>query len=435
MKKWLYFLIMSLIVVPNCCLAVTCTKSDSDGNTYEAEVLLDKDKISLGSEKALIAVNSDFPYEVEYRPNNKEIVSIDENGIVTPLKEGKVNISVNVNFLKDNEVISTCPVNLSLEVLASDATLKSLTLEEIDISPLFKQDQDTYDINLPYKYDKVNIIATPNSETAKVTGDGERYLNEGLNEYKIIVTSSDNTQKTYYLNITREVANEDTTLSSLAVEGYVLSPEFKSDEHNYEITVDKSIDSITIKGTPNYKFATVTGLGTFNLASGKNIFYVTVKSESELNEEKYQIIINKNNGSSKLTKLEIEGYKIEFNPDVFIYNLEVNNKIENIKINAESLENDQIEILNNNDLQVGENEIIIRVTSEDKTSTTYKIIVNRLSKEEEKEIRKNSILLKVLLVIFVISVIIMVTLVGIFIKRNYKRKKINIKKKVSNKKK
>ena len=92
-----------------------------------------------------------------------------------------------------------------------------------------------------------------------------------------------------------------------------------------------------------------------------------------------------------------------------------------MKKKTENTDNEQIEIIGNENFKVGENEVIIRLTSEDKTNRTYKILVNKLSAETEKIIKKNTTLLKILLVLFIVSVIIMAGLIGIFIKRNTKK--------------
>ena len=65
-------------------------------------------------------------------------------------------------------------------------------------------------------------------------------------------------------------------------------------------------------------------------------------------------------------------------------------------------------------------------------STTYKLEVNKVVTES---ILKNNKLVGVLLIIFVVSIIIMISCIIIFIKRNMSMRKIkNLKKKIKNKK-
>lgn len=191
------------------------------------------------------------------------------------------------------------------------------------------------------------------------------------------------------------------------------------------------MEEITIKGEPSYEYAKIYGTGTFRLATGINTYYIKVVAENG-NEVKYELVINKNLGSNKLTSLEVTDYKLKpiFSSEIYTYNLTIPNNISKLDVKALGNENDQIEIIGNENLKEGENEILISITGNDKTTTTYKLIVNKLSKEKEKTIKKNNILTRVLLIIFIISIIIMAGCIFIFIKRNFKRKIVlNLKKK------
>ena len=238
-----------------------------------------------------------------------------------------------------------------------------------------------------------------------------------------------------HIKLQLEEASDDASLKSLTVAGFSLNPKFQSNIYKYNLEVDKNVEEITIKGEPTYEYAKIYGTGTFRLATGINTYNIKVIAENG-SEVKYELIINKNLGSSKLTSLEVSGYELNptFNSETYTYNLTVQNNVSKLDIKALASDNDQIEIIGNEKLKEGENEILISVTGNDKTTTTYKLIVNKLSKEKETIIKKNNILTKVLLIIFIISIIIMASCIFIFIKRNYKGKFIIDLKKKNNKK-
>ena len=433
MRKYLLNFIFIMLILPNICFAITCST-----DKHKAEVEIEKSTLNI-NENTNIKVTSDWnDINVEYKVAPKDFAIVNNDGLLTALKDGNIKINMTINFLKENdEIDDSCKLSIPIEILSHDSSLKKLTLEELDISPNFNPKQLSYDVKLPYKFDKVNIIAEASSGSAKITGAGRRYLNAGKNEYNIVVTASDGTSTTYKINIIREDANDDATLESLIVEGYALEPKFNKDTYKYELNVGKEVETIKINAKPTYEFAKIRGIGEFALATGKNTYYITVTAENG-NELKYEIQINKNLGSSFLTQLEVKNYKLNpsFNSDTFIYNLTVNSEITKLDINDIGSENDQVEIIGNEQLEYGENEIVIRVTGDDKTTTTYKIVVNRLSAEEEYEIKKNDILTKILLIIFIVSIIIMVSCIAIFIKRNWKRKyTLKTKKKVKKNKK
>lgn len=431
MKNYIkYFLCSVLVCLPYLVLGkVTCNNGD-----YNAVIDLDKENIGI-NETANITINSEYKYEVDYKVDNKNIVSINNNGQIIPLSKGSTKINVNIKFLEEDETIKECSSIMNINVLSSDSSLKSLNLEEIDISSVFNKNSYEYEVTLPYNYEKINIIAEASDENATVTGDGRRYLNEGENEYEIIVKSTAGTTSTYKIKVIRKEASEDNTLKSLIVEGYEINPKFNKDIYEYTLSVPEEVEEININAIATYDLAKILGVGKYSLASGENNFYITVIAENNT-EQKYTLTIHRNKGNGRLKNIEIEGYKLdkEFNSEEFTYNLTINSDVDKLNIKAET-DNGQIEIIGNENLQIGENNIIIRVSGEDMGSTTYKLIVNKLSQEEQRRQEKNDLLLKILFIIFVISIIIMFTVIGIFLKRNYiKGNKKNLKKIKVNKK-
>ena len=412
-------------MIPKLALAATC----SAGNDYNAEITIDKEKISM-SEKAFIAVNTSYDYTADYYSFNGDIATVSKEGIISPLKFGSALIRVTITFLKDEAIVATCPAVLSLEVVSNDSSLKSLNLEEIDISKSFNPNTLEYNITVPYETDKINILAIANNPRATISGIGRRYLEVGNNSFDILVKASDSTSTTYKLNVLRSDPSNDNNLKSLEVEGFNLNPEFTPDNTKYTLEVDENIEEINIIGEANQKGATIKGLGTHKLASGISLYVITVEAENKEKKE-YTIEVTKLNGSSILDELKVPDYKLKekFKSDLYTYNMVVGNKTDNLEITAKSSKTAKIDVSGNKNLKEGLNEIFIKVTEEGKSSSTYKIVVNKLNAEEEKRLEKNNLLLKILLVIFIISIIIMISLIAIFIKRNYKKKYLINKKK------
>lgn len=90
---------------------------------------------------------------------------------------------------------------------SSDATLKSLSIENEEISPSFKSDILEYSAEIDSKYEKIKINAVPNDSKASVTGTGEIDMSDGINKLEVVVTAEDGTIKTYKLNVTVEEKN------------------------------------------------------------------------------------------------------------------------------------------------------------------------------------------------------------------------------------
>lgn len=422
MKKLAYIILLIIFLIPFKVNALSCLK-----NNYEATIEISNDRLR-NKEKAYLNVTSSSFYNLEYNLSKENIISITDEGIIEALNPGEVNLIVNVNFLEDKKIVEQCTTEIPITVISSNITLKSLTLREYDLKDVFKSDVYNYEITLPYKIETINIEALPLEEDANVSGTGEKALSVGLNEFKITVSSYAE-EKTYTLSVFRSEASDNAQLKSLAVGGYLLTPKFSKDTYNYALEVPKDVDKIKIKATANDKNAQVKGTGSFNLTTGKNIFTITVTAENG-NTSKYKIEINKNKGSSTLNNLSVEDYTLEetFTKENYLYHLTVPHKVEKIKINASANPSDQVEIFDNDHLNYGQNEILIRVTSKDKTTTTYKIVVNRLTKDK----LNYTFIQSVLFIIFIVAIIITITLITIFIIKNKKQdkkiKRINLKK-------
>ncbi len=417
MKNIYIFLFISLLfLIPSFSHAKEITCSNS---TYNAIVNIDKTKLFIEDE-VKINITSDSEYSAKYISMDKDIVSINEDGKVKANKEGKTTIGVEIEFTSELS-ISSCKVEIEMEVVDNVSTLKTLSIEEYPDIIKFEKNKYEYTVTLPYNVDKINILAEASSQNAFVSGDGRKYISEvDDNIFEIKVVSTAGVTSTYTIKVLKDKPNTDSTLSNLIVEGYVLTPKFDKNIKTYKLKITSDIDTINIHATPTYEFSKIKGDGTVSLATGKNVYKIIVTAEDKSQTE-YEVIVKKGISNVFLDNLKVTDYKLieEFKKDRFIYHIEIPNKINKINILAESKDN-SIEIIGNDHLKDGENNILIKVSNYDDV-TTYKILVNKLTKEQEKEREKKQKLLKFLLILFIISIVVMIGFISIFIKRNYKR--------------
>lgn len=422
MKKIIGVVFLSIfLVLPNYVFAkvVSC-----NNNEYTINIEIEKEKLNINETTKLI-VNSDYDYNIKYKYSNQNIVSIDKEGVVKALNEGSTIVNAEITFLSNDTSVSTCKVDLQIDVISSNSKLKNLQIEGLENKIDFNSDKLDYFITVPHNTEKISLIAEPYSNSAKVSGLGRVYLEDGINEYKIIVTASDNSSTTYKLTVVRDVASDDNYLKNLIVEGYILEPNFDKSIFEYKINVDKDVEDIVINAEANNKLASIKGTGKHKLASGENIYDISVTAENG-NIQNYKLTINKLTGTSKLKSLTIKDKKFiekDFNPEVYIYHVTIANDINSLEINAIPNDNESIEIIGNENLEIGDNNIFIKVSSKDKTTTTYKIIAKKLSKEEQETIQKNTKLLKILLYLFIGALIFMTISISIFVKKNLKKRR------------
>lgn len=80
---------------------------------------------------------------------------------------------------------------------SKDNYLKSLSVDNLSISPTFTKDNTTYKTEAPSDTTKINIKATASDSKASISGAGEHEVTEGENKFTITVTAENGSTKEY----------------------------------------------------------------------------------------------------------------------------------------------------------------------------------------------------------------------------------------------
>jgi len=178
---------------------------------------------------------------------------------------------------------------------------------------------------------------------------------------------------------------------------------FSPDILSYNIDVNDSF--INIDASSVNDSSLVSGdIGRKDLKYGENIFKINVTNEKG-DVKTYTLNVNRvdnRSGDSKLSSLNISGYDIKFNKDVFNYNINVSNDVSSVKINAK-LNSDKSSFVSGYgsrsvNLKEGLNKYEVKVTAENGTVSTYTLNITRGEKDnsnnnflEDIQIKDNNI--------------------------------------------
>lgn len=99
----------------------------------------------------------------------------------------------------------------STQSSSSDATLKSITVSNSNLSPAFNPDITEYNVDVDYSIDSIIIIASANHAKATVDGDGVKKLAVGENPYIITVTAENGNIKYYIVTVNRSLGTNINT--------------------------------------------------------------------------------------------------------------------------------------------------------------------------------------------------------------------------------
>lgn len=329
-----------------------------------------------------------------------------------------------------------CEKNTSNIVLNASSYLNSLSLSRGSISPAFDKTKFDYTATVSSSTSVVTVYASLlDSDASFVDGYEPRTvnLNYGENTIQIKVKGfalQEATESTYTIKITRTKSSGTggatvskssvNTLSNITLSNGSLSPKFNSNTNVYNVEVENDVDVLTVGATlTDNKSSFVNSYGPRNvhLNEGENNVYLKVKSEAG-SVRVYRLIITRKKANNVepeptptptptpdptpeptpevskalLSSLKLSEGKIDFESNVFDYNVTVGYDVTNVVATVE-LENDTdtVDIKGGESLEVGANELTITVTSSDgSVSNVYTIYI--IKKEADTDISGNSLL-------------------------------------------
>ena len=242
--------------------------------------------------------------------------------------------------------------------------------------------------------------------------------------------------------VQEEPKSSNNYLSGITLSVGTLSPEFYRETFDYTIEFDDTVDlyelsEIEINATSEDDRATVSGTGTIQLNEGENNITLTVTAENG-SARNYNVKLTKpeaiEQSSLRLKTLVINGItsegvfqtvNFEFDPETFEYNITVPNNITGLSINP-TTENEDIliEQIGNENLNVGDNRVLIILTSpsDDSVKTTYTINVERqaaITEEAQQGLSREQ--LGIIIITSVIGLILLIVII-IAIVKHHRRK-------------
>lgn len=283
----------------------------------------------------------------------------------------------------------------SSTVKSSDATLKSLDVSGYTLIPGFKSNVNTYSIKVKNNITGLNVKAIANSDKASVSISGNKNWKEGNNTITIKVTAEDGSVNNYIVNVERESSeskkddskSSDNYLKELTIQSsHEIKPKFNKSVMSYNITVPYEVEKLNLNAITSEKNAKVEITGNEKFKVGElNVVEIKVTAEDG-SVRIYSLNVTRSTTSSKtgLKNIEIKDVELSplFNSNTLEYKAKVKGNKDKLDISATTIDsNSKFEIIGNENLKVGHNNILIKVTDEQGFSSYYSIDVE---KEENK---------------------------------------------------
>ena len=333
--------------------------------------------------------------EVDYNTTALKVEGIAEDELATVLGNGLINLSTGSNTITltvkahDTSVSEIYKITVKRK-LNDDTGIQGITLAGV---PAVK-DGLNYKVTVPNnvtKADKSNLIVTVNNPKVETDKKAEYIFNDTEllttidNEINILVIAEDGSVRAYTLIVTRE-KSDVALLSNLTVTNGSFLPSFSSNVFEYEVTVPVDVTEFNVTATklePNSKVTS--GEGHYNISTSEKQIEVTVVSEDETKSNTYILNIKRTKSSiNTLSDITVSEGTLtpEFNSNITSYTVNVDGNISSIDVSA-TLTDSRATIISGtgiHSLNVGDNNIVIRVESESGSILDYNINVIRAKK-------------------------------------------------------
>ena len=289
----------------------------------------------------------------------------------------------------------------------NDPSLSSLSVGSLTLSPSFASATTSYTASTDANTASVMVHATRTQTTARAvitpadadagTRGHQVSLDYGTTTIRVRVTAQSGLARTYIITVTR--TGNDPSLSSLSLSGVTLSPSFGSATTSYSASVGNGTTSTTVTAATNESSATAvitpadadpnTNGHQVNLGYGPTTIRVRVTAQSRVTRT-YAITVTRPGNDPSLSSLWLSGVALNpsFSPATTGYRASVGNGVDSVTVSAIAAESLSSAVISPADadgnaadhqvnLQVGINDIRVRVTAQGGAVRTYRVRVIR----------------------------------------------------------
>lgn len=142
-----------------------------------------------------------YNYKFKAKKSGSAKISIAEKNI----QDINYNIMTPVLGTSTVTILNSNPISSNL---SSNNNLKSLSIEEYDITPKFNKSVTDYTLNIDKFVNKIKINASVEDEKASVDGIGDLAVKEGENVFEVSCTAENGKVKNYFITVFVEEKNK-----------------------------------------------------------------------------------------------------------------------------------------------------------------------------------------------------------------------------------
>lgn len=189
----------------------------------------------------------------------------------------------------------------------SNVYLSTLQVNKEGLTPNFNKFKTSYAITVGEDVSSLNVTATPEVATSKVSVSGNTDLKNGDNKIYVTVTAENGSKRVYTITVTKtgDPVKSNSYLENLIVENATMSPAFSKEVFEYDCgTVGASVENLKILAFGENEKVKVEITGNDKLKEGDNTITVKVTSEDGTTTKEYVIKVKKDSSIVEEEKTE-----------------------------------------------------------------------------------------------------------------------------------
>lgn len=267
---------------------------------------------------------------------------------------------------------------------SSDSSLKYLSVSGYTLSPSFSSDTTTYSMTVGNGVTGLYVQATPNDPKATYDISGDDHWDVGKNVILIKVTAEDGSSTTYRVNVTREsakVKSSDKNVDFRINNPHTITPAFSNDVNTYNVVVPYDVTKLDLSVVPYDKNASVRISGNEKFSTDENnvVKIVVTAEDGSTKTITLNVTRSQYKANTDLLDLKVKGYKMSptFKPSTLKYSVTVPYKVRKVKVLVKAPEGATYKVTGYNNLQVGKNIVLVKVTDKKGFVKYYEIDVTR----------------------------------------------------------
>lgn len=210
----------------------------------------------------------------------------------------RVTYNGQIKYVANNLITEKKPE----EEKSNNTNLKTLSIENVELSPAFSADVLQYTAKITeYKEKEIKVVAEAEDAKSTVKVEGNTNIVEGENIITVEVAAEDGTKKTYKIILTNEKEATTLGLQSLKIKDVELKG-FSPDKFEYEVSF-RDLEKLEIEAIANEEGTIIEISGNENLMEyGEHLITIMVSSADGTQVVTYQIKANKLEQEMQSTK-------------------------------------------------------------------------------------------------------------------------------------